>query len=788
MIQNYFKIAWRNLIRNKAFSAINIAGMALGIACSLLIMLWVQDERNVDAYHTNGKRIFQVYQRSEHNGQKDAAYQTQGLLASELKRVIPDIEYSSSLEINQTFTFTAGNKTSKMDGSYAGDDLFHMFSYHLLEGNTTNALSTVEGIAISHKMANVFFGSPAKAIGQPIRFENKEDLVVSAVFEDIPVNSSRTFDFIRGWKAYVKENEWVHNWGNASPHTYVQLRAGADPVKVEAKIKDFLYRYMDKRSDVTTTLALQPYEDKYLYNHFKGDQIDGGRIAYVRLFTIVSIFILLIACINFMNLSTARAARRAKEVGVRKVIGALQRTLIAQFTGEALLLTFISLLLALCIAAALLPMFNELTGKQLSIPFAQPAFWGVLTVLLIVTGLIAGSYPAFFLSSLKPVRVLKGALQTGKGAGIFRKGLVVFQFSLSIILITGMIVIYKQIDYFQTINLGYDRENLVYIPIEGSLIDKYALFKEEISRQPGIVSVSKMRNSPTYIEHHTDGVFWTGKDPNENISFADGVVGYDFAKTMKLQMKEGHDFTHELSSDSSGFVINETAAKRMGFKDPIGQPVKWGNRRGVIIGVMKDFHFRSLHQNIEPLILRLDEHWSWGTILVRTQAGKTKEALAALEKVCTSINPQFPFTYQFSDMEYTRLYKSEQVVSKLANYFAFLAIFISCLGLFGLAAFTAEQRTREIGVRKVMGASVADIFTLLTANFLQPVALALLIAVPVAWYVMNNWLQAFAYKIDLEWWIFVVAGLLTLLIAMLTVSFQGIKAALMNPVKSLKAE
>ncbi len=792
MIKSYLKIAWRNLIRNKAFSVINILGLALGMACSLLIMLWIQDERSVDGFHANGKQLYQVYERNYYDGKVDAGYSTQGLLAEELKRKIPEVQYASGFEYvaqpGTQSTFEVGEKVNKMGGMFAGADFFSMFSYPLLQGNVMSALSAPAGIAISRKMAEYFFGTAEKAMGKTIRFENKEELIVKAVFENLPANSSQQFDFLRSWVDFVKQNNWVNNWGNTDPATFVQLRKEADAFKVEAKIKDFIYRYQKKDNSFRTELALQPYSEKYLHSTFKNGYVDGGRIEYVRLFSIVAVFILLIACINFMNLATARSGKRSKEIGIRKLIGAVRSALIGQFIGEALLLTFFSIIIAVALAGTLLPAFNDLTGKQLSLPVTKPIFWTSLVGLLITTGFVAGSYPALFLSSLKPVRVLKGSLKFGWKAVFLRKGLVVFQFTLSIILIVGMMVIYRQMDYIQTKNIGYNRENLIYLPVEGDLVKKYDLFKEQASREPSILSVSKMRNSPTIIEHHTNSIAWQGKDPNLNVSFADGVVGYDYVKTMKLTMKEGRDFSKEFGTDSTGFILNETAVNKIGFQNPIGQTIIWGNHPGKVIGVLRDFHFNSLHQAIDPLIIRLDENWNWGTILIRTNAGKTKEAIASLEKICKSLNPKFPFTYQFSDEEYARLYKNEQVVSKLSDSFAFLAIFISCLGLFGLAMFTAEQRTKEISVRKVLGADILNIVSLLSTGFLKPVGIALFIAFPIAWYVMNYWLQGFAYKIAIEWWMFAMAGLLTIGIALLTVSYQSIKAALVNPVKSLRTE
>ncbi len=792
MFNNYLKTAWRNIIRSKGFSVINIMGLALGLACSLMIMLWVNDEKNVDAFHKNGKYLYQVYERSYFDGKVDAGYPTQGLLAEELKRTVPEVQYASGFEYvaapGSSSTFEAGEKIKKSTGMFAGEDFFKMFSYTLLQGNAATALTEPNSIAVSKNMAEYFFGNASNAINKIIRFDNKEDLKITAVFDNVPANSSQQFDFLRTWGDFVKQNDWVHNWGNTSPQTFIQLKPGADAAKVQVKIKDFIYNYREKDKSFIMELALQPFTEKYLHSNFKDGYLDGGRIEYVNLFSLIAVFILLIACINFMNLATARSAKRAKEVGVRKVVGALRSTLIAQFVGEAIMLTFISIIIAIVLTGLSLPAFNQLTGKQLSLPFYQSSFWFIILCLMVITGFVAGSYPALFLSSLKPVRVLKGSLKFNWSATFFRKALVVFQFAMSVFLVIAMIIVYKQLNYILTKNLGYDRDNLVYIPIEGDLIKNYDLFKQKALSNNAIVNVSKMRNSPTAISHHFTGVEWPGKDPNLTVSFADGVVGYDFVKTMNLQMQAGRDFSKDYGTDSVAYLLNETAVHKIGLKDIVGKTITWGNHEGKVIGVMKDFHFNSLHENIEPLIMRLDENWSWGTILVRIKAGKTKEAIAQLQQLYKQLNPAFPFTYRFSDLEYAKLYESEAVVSKLANIFAFLAIFISCLGLFGLATFTAEQRTKEIGVRKVLGASSSSIVKLLSLNFLKPVVLAFLLAFPAAWWAMSRWLQDYAYKININWWMFAVAGLLTISIALITVSYQSIKAALINPVKSLRTE
>ena len=789
MIKNYFLVAWRNMVRNKIFSGINILGLALGMTCSLLIMLWVQDERSVDGFHANGKQLYQVYERNYFDGKVNADFPTQGLMAAELKRQIPEVQYSSSLEWNSTNTFEAAHKISKMSGSFAGADFFTMFSYPLLRGTPQTALNTLEGVAISRKMANLFFGSPAAAMGKAIRYENSDNFRVSAVFEDLPANSSQQFDFLRSWIAFEKENDdWINNWGNSDAPTFIQLRQDANLAKVRAEIKDFIYRYQQKSKGFRVELDLVSYPEKYLHSTFKNGKIDGGRIEYIHLFSLVAVIILLIACINFMNLATARSTKRAKEVGVRKVIGAARPVLMAQFMGEAMLLTFFSILIAILLTTLLLPAFNELTGKQLSLPVRQPLFWTAMLGLLLLAGFVSGSYPAIFLSSLNPIRVLKGSLRFSGGATFFRKALVVFQFGLSIIFLVGMIVMYRQMDYIQRANMGFDRDNLVYMPLEGNLADKYELFKQEAENIPAIQQVSKIRQPPTALYTHTSDFRWTGKAPDLVTSFVISDVGYDFVKTMKLKLAQGRDFSRDFPTDSAGFIVNEMAVKKMGYTDPIGKPVWWGRYQGKIIGVLQDFHFASLHQAIEPLIIHMNEDRHSGTLLVRLKAGRDKEGLAGLEKLCKELNPAFPFTYQFSDAEYNKAYRSEQLVSKLANYFSFLAIFISCLGLLGLAIFTAGQRTREIGVRKVLGASVPGIVSLLSKDFLGLVLIAIVIASPIAWYTMYSWLQGFAYRTPVSWWIFAAAGVSAILIAFLTVSFQAIKAAMANPVTSLRSE
>ena len=790
MIRNYFKIAWRSLWKNKAFSIINIFGLALGMACSLLIVLWVKDEYSVDAFHGNKNQLFRIYERQFFDGKQQGVIWTQGPLAAELKKTIPEIELTTAYSWTSSQAFTVGDKTVRQDANAASPDFFKMFSFKLLQGTPDAALKDFNSLAISRKTAEIFFGNPENAMGKTMRYANQNDLTVTAVFENISGNSTLKFNCLRNWDAYLAENPWAKAWDNNDPFTFFMVRPDANIVTMEAKLLHFADKYLKPSADkkLNTELALQPFHEYYLHNNFKDAHVTGGRIEYVRLFSLVAIFILLIACINFMNLATAHSSKRMKEIGVRKVVGAMRSSLIAQFISEALLLTFFSVIISLLLVALLLPFFNQLTGKQMSLPFNEFSFWGILCVLLIITGLMAGSYPAFFLSSLAPIRVLKGVLKFESSALWLRKGLVVFQFSLSIILIVGMLVIYRQVNYVQNISLGYQPAHLVYFPLEGKFINDFNLLKDNIATIPGVQNISCMTNSPTDNNSGADGITWSTDGTDTKVRFTAIGVSYDFAKTMDMKFVQGRDFSKEFATDSAGFLINETALKTIGYKDPIGQYLNWGNSKGKIIGVMKDFHYRSMHTAIRPVIVYLRPKGIDGNVLVRIDGNKTKEVLAKLQTVCKQLNPGFPLAYIFADDEYAKLYKGEQVISILANYFAFIAIFISCLGLLGLAIFTAEQRKKEIGIRKVLGATVAGITSLLSRDFVSLVVVAILIASPIAWYIMHLWLQDFAYRVNISWWIFLLAGMLALLIALLTVSFQAIKAALMNPVKSLKAE
>jgi ABC-type antimicrobial peptide transport system permease subunit len=821
MLKHYLIVAVRNLLRHKAFSVINIIGLALGMTCCLFIFLWIRDERSVDNFHAKADQLYNVYETVNTSNVITGSYNTTirftpkvDVPVADIKGSIPEVEnltfYSTGYELPWGYaeTFRVGEKIHKLEGSRAGKDFFTIFSYSIIAGDKKNALKDINSIAISRKMAKMFFDTPQKAIGESIQYENKLDFVVTAVFEDIADHSSLKFDFLINI-----ENQWLGKveWASPKVLTTIQLKKGSDLSAVEAKINRFVQARLDKNDPRKVSLGLQPFADQYLVANFVNGKPQGGRIEYVRIFNGVAIFILIIACINFMNLATARSVKRAKEIGVRKVVGSSRGSLIRQFLGESMFLSALALMLSAAMVHLLLPTFNTFTGKHIVSPASEPTSWLILLGLMLFTGIVAGSYPALFLSSLRPVRILKGALQYSSSAIWLRKGLTIFQFSISIVLLIVTLVISQQTRYVQNIHLGYERDNILYIPIEGELKDpkneprnfhNYTIFKEKALSMPSILAVDRSSEAPHVMsfvvdenDGHTetangeDAIQWEGKIKGASVGFKPMSVGFDFLKVMKLEVVEGRGFSKAFSTDSAdAFMINEEAVRQMGIKDPIGKWVSAWSKKGKIIGILKDYHTHSLHEPIRPLILDVKEYEYFGVLLVRTEPGKTKEALASLEKVYKEVNPNYPLGYRFIDEEYGQLYSNEQVVTKLSNAFAMLAIIISCLGLLGLVMFSAEQRTREFGIRKVLGATLTNIVGLLSQDFLKLVFISFCIAAPLAGFFMHEWLQTFAYKIGLSWWIFVIAGATALFIALITICLQAVQSAVANPVKSLRSE
>ncbi|PSR55364.1 hypothetical protein AHMF7605_18560 [Adhaeribacter arboris] len=785
MLTNYLKIALRNLLRHKVFSFINISGLALGMTCSILIMLWVQDERSFNQFHTNIDRLYRVMEVQHYGGNEDFTLDaTPGPLGENLPKDIPEIAQAVTINPGFNLLFTHENKALKQNGTYAGPDFFRLFSFHFIQGNPQTALMQPRSVAISQTMAQQYFRTTNVA-GKTIKVNNKETYQITGVFKDVPKNSSLQFDWVMPFTDFAKENDWVKDWGNNGPKTYVLLQPTATLAQVNPKIERYL---TTKQKDSNIDLFLQPVKDMYLHGNFKSGKVPaGGRIEYVRLFSIVAIFILVIACINFMNLATARSARRAKEVGVRKVIGAGKRELIGQFIGESMLITLLAIVFSLALAQLLLPVFNQLTGKFISIPYSSPLFILAVAGIALVTGLLSGSYPAMFLSSFEPVKVLKGTLRFSNRVVWFRKGLVVFQFILSSVLIVSALVVYSQVQYIRSKNIGLNRENVAYLYLEGELKEHASTLKTDLLQSPDIKQVTISNQNPLTIGSSTGNVQWPGKAPKADVLFSVVATEYDYLRTMGIQLKAGRDFSREFGTDTSNFVVNEEAARLMNLPEPLGQKIQVMGVDGHIVGVMKDFHSSSLHNAMQPLIMILAPKYA-DYLFVRLAAGRTSAGLAQLEKLAKQYNPGYPFEYHFLDEDFEQMYRSEAIIGRLAYYFAFLAIFISCLGLFGLALFTAEQRTKEIGIRKVLGASVLNITGMLSKDFLKLVLLANIIAWPLAAYAMNNWLQNFQYKTDLAWWIFALAGGATLLIALFTVSYHAIRTAITNPVTSLRSE
>jgi len=803
MIKSYFKIAWRNITRHKVHTAINVIGLSLGMTCCLFIFLWVQDEKGIDNFYPDGKNIYSIFETVKSNGKVESSYNMPVTFINHqlihslegLKEAVPEVRqqafYKTGYELpwGHAESFRVGEKMLKLEGSRASKDFFTLFRYPLIEGDPATALKDISSIVLSRKMAELFFGSPAAAIGQTIRYENRLNFTVSGVFDNLPAGSSLKYDFLFSWEA---EKNGRLEYSSNNSQTFVRLSETANVKNTEAKINQFLQTRLEKKVGVSTQAGLQRFGDQYLHSIFVNGRPEGGRIEYVRIFSGVAIFILIIACINFMNLATARSVKRAKEIGLRKVVGSTRGHLIGQFLGEALLFSLLAMILSVILLAILLPAFNHFTGKQIASPLIQPSFWISLTGLMLVTGLVAGSYPALYLSSLQPIRVIKGVIRFTQSAIWFRKGLTVFQFALSILLIIATIVITRQTNYVQNTHLGYDRENLIYIRIEGDLTKRnnYLSFKDQVSKMPGIAMVDRSTEAPHAMDFVVaDDINWEGKPQNAVVNFKPASVGYDFVKLMNLKMAEGRDFSRLNTTDSAdAFMVNEEAVRQMGLKDPLGKWVSAWKKKGHIIAVLKDYHTQSLHEPIKPIMLDVKEYEDFGVIMVRTQPGKTKAALTSLAKVYKDINPGYPFAFQFVDEEYKKLYNSELIISQLSVLFATLAILISCLGLLGLVIFASEQRTKEIGIRKVLGASLTQIMTLFSKDFLQLILLAFLIAAPLAWYFLHQWLQDFAYKIAISWWIFALAGSISILIALLTMSYQAVKAATANPVKSLRAE
>lgn len=785
MLKHFLLLVYRNFQRSKSYFTINLVGLSTGLACTLLIFLWVRDELNMNKFHAKDDRLYQVMEHQKYADGIMTTTSTPGLLSETLKAEFPEVEYAATTTWVNDFTLSFKDHNVKAKGWYVGPDYFNIFSFPLLQGQPDQVLRDTKSIVISRSLAKRLFADEADVLGKTVELQHDQSYQVSGVFEDLPTASSIQFEFVLSFEEFKKTNDWVLQWGNNGPASYVVFREGTDAAAFSEKIKNWL---QTKNEDTDTELFATRYSDRYLHGRYENGKQSGGRIEYVQLFSIIAIFILSIACINFMNLSTARATRKAKEVGIKKSVGAQRRSLIAQFLIESVIVTFCSVLVAVVLVALVLPTFNQVTDKQIALPLLDPQWLTWTLGITLVTGLLAGSYPAFYLSSFRPAAVLKGNVAGSLGELWARKGLVVFQFSLSVILIVSVLVIYRQIAFVQNKNLGYNKDQLIRISIEGKLQDNRETFLTELRRVPGVAGATTIGNELLGRNNNTSGLEWEGKDPETNILFENVAVNYGTIETLGIEMAEGRPYKEEFGADTTKIIFNETGINVMGLENPIGKHIKlWGQYDLEIIGVVKDFHYQSLHEEVAPLFFRLSPRNTWSA-MVRLEAGRQQEAIEGIQKVYTTLNPGFAFAYRWQDEEYGKLYAAEQRVASLSFSFATMAILISCLGLFGLATFTAERRTKEIGIRKALGSSSSNIVLLLSADFTKMVLLSIALGLPASYWLLNQWLQRFAFKIELGIGYFLIAGLLALLIAWLTVASQAIRAANVNPVNCLREQ
>lgn len=786
MLRHQLLIIFRSFKRFKTSFLINLIGLSTGLACALLAYLWVNDEIQVDKFHANEPRLFQLMEFQKNSDSNiRVTGSTPGPLAETIQSEIPEVEYSVVVTPSYWFdraTLTAGDKKIDASRIYASKQFFHVFSFELIKGDKDQVLTDKSSIVLSESMAKALFGSIDNAIGKAVDYQHIREYLVSGVFKDITSRSTQGFDFVLSFEDLKTESPGMSDWRNSGPMTYVVLKSPSQRDEFSKKISGLIGNHVPEKH---RTLIVNKYSDAYLYGNYndRGEQ-DGGRIEYVVMFSIIAAFILLIACINFMNLSTAKASRRVKEVGIKKAIGAPRNTLIIQYMGESMLMTFVAFIISLLMVDLLLPQFNLITGKQLDL---VPEGRMLLTFLgvTLFTGLISGSYPALYLSSFNPAAVLKGKFTSSLGELWARKGLVIFQFALSVIFIVAVLVVFRQIQFLQNKNLGYDRDNLMYFPMEGKTKTSLDAFLVELRGVPGVAGASSA--SESFVGGgNTTTPEWEGRNPEDRTPFAVRPVNYGMVDLLGLELIDGRLFSKD-HADSLNVILNEKAAQAMGFKDAVGKTIKLGPSTSTVVGVIKDYHFESLHVPVTPMFFILAPQYT-RQIMVKLAAGDQQETISRVQKLTEKFNPGFTFAYRFVDQDYQAQYDAEIRVGLLARYFAGLAILISCLGLFGLASFTAERRLKEIGIRKALGSTDLGIVYLLSADFTKIVAIAIVISLPLSYLLVKQWLDNFAYKVPMEWWYFAGSGLLALFTAWITVAAQASRASRVNPVDCLRSE
>ncbi|MGN6618428.1 MAG: ABC transporter permease [Ilyomonas sp.] len=794
MFKNYLKTALRNLWRNKTYGFLNIFGLAIGIACAALIFLWVENEMQYDQFNVKKDRLYFVQENQKYDAYIATFSSTPGLLGPAIQQEIPGIANTCRFggDYMQRLV-TIGDKAMYTNGAYVDSSLFSMFSFPFIQGNAKTAFKELYSMVITESTAKKFFGNEKNVLGKTIRLDKKQDYVITGVIKDIPKSSTVQFEWVAPFKIWYDESGWAHYWGNNCLSTYVELKPTVSSASVNSLLKDFIKK---KEPSANAEPFLFSMNDWHLRSEFEnGVQTGGGQITYMHLFTIIAWIILLIACINFMNLATARSEKRAREVGVRKVLGAGKRPLVLQFIGEALFMAALSAIVAVIIISLVLPAFNMLVQKQLALNLLKPLHLFVLLAITFVCGLVAGSYPSLYLSSFNPVFVLKGLKTKGNSASFIRKGLVVLQFSVSIILITSTIVIYQQIQHIKNRDLGFNKNSLLEINTNTEFNNNYNVIEHDLQKTGVIENFALSDYTLLYGGNNTGGLTWNGKSANDQILVSNRNVTPGFMSTYGLKLLSGRDFvwTDSISSKKTNVIITQAFEKLMGSGSAVGKTIRWDkDTSGAtfnVVGVVNDYLYGDMYGKPDPVMFVCPQVSGTSELFVRFKPNINIEtAMNQIQAVFKKDNPSYPFTYQFTDDQFNNMFLNEVLISKLSRVFAALAIIISCLGLFGLAAYTAERRIKEIGVRKVLGASVTSITTLLSKDFLLLVFISCIVAFPVAWWVMSNWLLNYKYRIEISWWIFLAAGFSAILIALITISFQSIKAAWANPVKSLRSE
>jgi ABC-type antimicrobial peptide transport system permease subunit len=792
MLKNFFKIAWRNLLRNRSLSFINIFGLAAGITFALLIGLWIQYETNFDTFHTNGNRIALVLKNTLFNNEKNTQEPTPLPLHDALKNEYPEVKRATRITWAYSHSLVAGNNKFNKKGRYVDPAFLEMFSFPLLEGNINTALKDPNSIILTSSLAQALFGSE-NPIGKTIRINNTTDLNVTAIARDVPHQSTIDFEFLVPFEYLIEHDEWIRNnktdWSNNFLMNMVELKEGVSMESFTKKISQ-LNTQKDARLK-NQFLFLHPLSQWHLYNEHKNWVNTGGKITYIWLFGIIGIFVLLIACINFMNLSTARSEKRAKEVGIRKVVGSRKADLVIQFLSESVLTAFLAFLISIICIQLLLPFLKDLGFEYIRFDLRNIYLLLIGLAVCLVAGLIAGSYPAFYLSSFIPVKVLKGAFKQGSGPALFRKVLVVSQFTIAAALIMSTLIVFRQIEHARQRAIGYNPNNMINITASHDLAVNYEALKQEVLNSGYFVSVAKASQPLTAVYNQWSDFSWEGKDPTADLALDAILADWDFEKTAGLQFKQGRAFSKTFPTDSNGIILNEAALQLIGYKDPIGKTMKSGDQVKTIIGIVENVVLTDPFKSVGPLaiIFNKSKTDAVNNIFLRLQpTADLKKALAAIKPVFDKYNPSLPFEYSFADEEFGKKFAVENQVGKLASIFAALTILISCLGLFGLAMFMAERRIKEIGIRKVLGASITNLWLLLSKEFMWLVFIACLIASPLAFWLMKDWLNKYEYRVDLSIWVFAGVGILSLAIALFTISIQIIKAAIANPVKSLKTE